>query len=81
MIIYTDDIVVYSKSMKEHATHSKFVLQKLKENKLYANWVKSKFTNLAMDFCLRKGWCLTQRKLNQLKSGKVQCGSKGWGHS
>jgi hypothetical protein len=55
MIIYINDIVVYSKSMKEHATHSKFVLQKFKENKLYANWVKSKFTSPEMDFCLGKG--------------------------
>jgi hypothetical protein len=37
MIIYIDDILVYSKSTKEHATHFEFVLQKLKKNKLYAN--------------------------------------------
>ncbi len=34
VIIYIDDILVYSKFVKEHATHLKFVLQKLKENKL-----------------------------------------------
>jgi hypothetical protein len=32
MIIYIDDILVYSKSTEEHATHLKFVLQKVKEN-------------------------------------------------
>jgi hypothetical protein len=37
MIIYIDDILVDSKSIKERATHLDFVLQKLKENKLYAN--------------------------------------------
>jgi hypothetical protein len=30
MIIYIDDISMYSKSTKEHATHLEFVLQKLK---------------------------------------------------
>jgi len=34
MIIYIDDILVYSKSTKKHVRHLEFVLQKLKENKL-----------------------------------------------
>jgi hypothetical protein len=50
MIIYIDDILVYSKSIEEHGTHLEFVLQKLKENKLYTNYAKSEFTNLEMDF-------------------------------
>jgi hypothetical protein len=37
IIIYIDDILVYSKSAKEHATHLKFLLQKFKKNKLYVN--------------------------------------------
>jgi hypothetical protein len=31
-------------------THLEFVLQKLKENKLYTNRVKNEFVNLEMDF-------------------------------
>jgi hypothetical protein len=50
MIIYINDILVYSKFVEEHATHLDFVLQKLKKNKLYVNWVKSEFTSLEMDF-------------------------------
>jgi hypothetical protein len=46
IIIYIDDIFVYSKSAKEHATHLKFVLQNLK----YVNQAKSKFASLKMDF-------------------------------
>ncbi len=34
IIIYIDDILVYSKFSEEHVTHLEFVLQKLKENKL-----------------------------------------------
>jgi hypothetical protein len=48
--IYTNDILVYSKSTKEHVTHLEFVLQKFKEDKLYTNRVTSKFASLEMDF-------------------------------
>jgi hypothetical protein len=41
VIISIDDILVYSKSIEEHVTHLEFVLQKFKENKLYANWAKN----------------------------------------
>ncbi len=46
IIIYIDDILVYSKSAKEHATHLEFVLQNLK----YVNQAKNKFISLKMDF-------------------------------
>jgi hypothetical protein len=48
--IYIDDILLYSKSIKEHVTHLEFVLQKLKKNKLDTNRVKSEFVSLKMDF-------------------------------
>ncbi len=32
IIIYIDDILVYSKFVEEHASHLKFLLQKFKEN-------------------------------------------------
>jgi hypothetical protein len=50
VIIYIDDILVYSKSAKKHAMHLEFVLQKFKENKLYANQAKSEFASLEMEF-------------------------------
>jgi len=50
MSIYIDNILVYSKFIKEYATHLEFVLQKLEENKLYTNWVKNEFASLEMDF-------------------------------
>jgi uncharacterized protein YlbG (UPF0298 family) len=48
LIIYINDILIYSKLAKEHVGHIKYVLQKLKENTLYVNKTKSEFAQ--MDF-------------------------------
>jgi len=50
VIIYIDDIMEYSKFAKKHAMHLEFVLEKFKENKLYANRVKNEFASLEMEF-------------------------------
>ncbi len=41
VIIYIDDILVYSKFVQEQVKHLKYVLKKLRDNKLYVNnkWV------------------------------------------
>jgi hypothetical protein len=43
MIIYIDDILMYSKIVKEHAEHLEYVLSKLRENKLFTNIAKNEF--------------------------------------
>lgn len=69
--IYIDDILVYSKSTKEHVTYLEFVLQKLKEDKLYTNWVKSKFASLEMDFLghvlFQEGVRVNLKKIESIK--------------
>jgi hypothetical protein len=45
VIIYIDDILVYSKSIEKHASHLKFVLQKLEEKKLYSHHAKNEFAS------------------------------------
>ncbi|KAL3682839.1 hypothetical protein R1sor_000861 [Riccia sorocarpa] len=37
VIIYIDDILIYSKSWEEHLEHIRVVMEKLRVNKLYAN--------------------------------------------
>ncbi len=37
VVIYFDDILIYSKSIHEHVEHIKCVLAVLREEKLYAN--------------------------------------------
>ena len=47
VVVFIDDILVYSSSYSEHGQHLWVVLQTLRENKLYAKLVKC-------EFCLKK---------------------------
>ena len=43
VIVFIDDILVYSKNAKEHALHFQIVLQTLKDRQLYAKFSKYEF--------------------------------------
>ncbi|GJS47431.1 putative reverse transcriptase domain-containing protein [Tanacetum coccineum] len=43
MIVFIDDILIYSKSRKEHEGHLKLILKLLKEEELYAKFSKYEF--------------------------------------
>ncbi|GKF32038.1 putative reverse transcriptase domain-containing protein [Tanacetum coccineum] len=43
VIVFIDDILVYSKSRKEHDRHLKLILRLLKKEELYAKFSKCKF--------------------------------------
>ncbi|TQD75119.1 hypothetical protein C1H46_039347 [Malus baccata] len=43
VIVFIDDILVYSKSKVEHVRHLKLVLSSLKEHQLYAKFSKCEF--------------------------------------
>nr|GEV28571.1 putative reverse transcriptase domain-containing protein [Tanacetum cinerariifolium] len=43
VIVFIDDILIYSKEEKEHEEHLKAILEVLKEEKLYAKFSKCKF--------------------------------------
>ena len=43
VIVFIDDILVYSSSPKEHAEHLRTVLQILREHQLYAKFSKCQF--------------------------------------
>ncbi|WVZ64522.1 LOW QUALITY PROTEIN: hypothetical protein U9M48_014024, partial [Paspalum notatum var. saurae] len=47
VVVFTDDILIYSKNEEEHKEHLRIVLTRLREHKLYANFSKCAF-------CLKK---------------------------
>ena len=43
VVVYLDDILVFSKNEEEHAEHLRLVLEKLREHQLYAKFSKCEF--------------------------------------
>jgi hypothetical protein len=42
-VVFIDDIFIYSKSDSDHEEHLRWVLQKLRDNQLYAKYIKCEF--------------------------------------
>jgi hypothetical protein len=43
VVVFIDDILVYSKNKEDHAKHLRIVLQRLRDHKLYAKFSKCEF--------------------------------------
>ena len=43
VVIFVDDILIYSKSMEEHEDHLRVILQNLRDHQLYAKFNKYEF--------------------------------------
>jgi hypothetical protein len=44
VLVFIDDIIIYSKKKEEHEEHLRLVLQLLRENHLYAKFIKCDFS-------------------------------------
>jgi hypothetical protein len=43
VVVFIDDILIYSKSEEEHAWHLRVILQQLRDHQLYAKFIKCAF--------------------------------------
>jgi hypothetical protein len=50
VVVFLDDILVYSQTLEEHEQHLRVVLQRLREQKLFAKWSKCTFMRQEVEF-------------------------------
>jgi hypothetical protein len=50
IVVFIDDILIYSKNEKEHDKHLRIVLQRLRDHKLYAKFSKCEFLLKSVKF-------------------------------
>ncbi|GJT70418.1 putative reverse transcriptase domain-containing protein [Tanacetum coccineum] len=75
VIVFIDDILIYSKSEEEHEVHLKMILDLLKEEKLYAKFSKCEFWLKEVQFLghvvNRNGIHVDPSKVESVKSWKT----------
>ncbi|KAL6315079.1 hypothetical protein AAG906_030933 [Vitis piasezkii] len=68
VVVYLDDIVIYSNTLKEHVKHLRKVFKILRQNKLYVKKEKCSFAKEEVSFL---GHCIKDDKL-MMDDGKVK---------
>ena len=70
IIIYLDDILIYSEDMSQHKKHIKEVLHRLRKNRLYAAPVKCEFHKESVEYLgfiiSTDGLCMAQDKVQTI---------------
>ena len=72
VVVYFDDILVFSKSLKEHVTHLRTILKTLRKERLFANMKKCTFgvdKLVFLGFVAQRVFMLMSLKFKQLKLG------------
>ena len=81
MIVYIDDILVYSKTAEEHARHLEAVCRRPRDNKLYVNGKNNDFVRQKIEVLghvvTRDGIKLDMRKVNAIQKWKQPSTHKG----
>ena len=83
VVVFIDDILIYSKSKEEHENHLRVVLQLLRENQLYAKFKKCEFWLDKVGFLghiiSKEGISVDPAKIEAIKDGldlpmSLRCG-------
>jgi hypothetical protein len=75
VVVYIDDILIFSKSEAEHQAHVRLVLEVLKRKKFYVRKAKSSFAQKEVKYLwatswINRGFALTPRKLRPSRRGQ-----------
>ncbi|WVZ59494.1 hypothetical protein U9M48_009622 [Paspalum notatum var. saurae] len=70
VVVFIDDILVYSKNEKEHEEHLRIVLSRLREHKLYAKFSKCAFWLKEAISCRRREWSSIPKKVEDVLNWK-----------
>lgn len=75
VVVYLDDILVYSNSLSNHMIHVKQVLQRLRDYKLYAKFTKCIFFCTEVEFLgyivTREGFAIAPSKVEAIQSWPI----------
>ena len=76
VVIYLDDILIFSKNEEEHEKHVRLVLEKLRERGLYAKLEKCLFHQTEMEFlgfiATTDGLKMDPKKVEAIVSGRLR---------
>jgi hypothetical protein len=72
VIVFLDDILVYSKSYPEHREHLRLIMQKLREAKLFGRPLKCSFYMKEVNFC---GYMISEGRI-KMQPQKVEAVQK-----
>ncbi|WVZ52745.1 LOW QUALITY PROTEIN: hypothetical protein U9M48_003775 [Paspalum notatum var. saurae] len=74
VVVFIDDILIYSKNEKEHEEHLRVVLTRLREHKLYAKFSKCAFSEVGFlgHILVEKGVAVDPSKVKDVRTGSSQ---------
>ncbi|KAA3473620.1 DNA/RNA polymerases superfamily protein [Gossypium australe] len=73
VVVFIDDILIYSRDESKHAEHLRIVLQTLRDNQLFAKFNKCEFWLREVGFLRHIVSAKAQKCDNELQAKRVQC--------
>ena len=76
VVVFIDDILIYSKTKEEHEEHLKIILQVLREHQLYSKFSKCDFFKDKIEYLghviTKEGILVDPKKIKAIENGRSQ---------